>query len=57
MTEIDADRPSYTNDRAQAWGPQAREAMARDACNAWLNAPGSIGCSRRAELRQRGPRG
>ena len=29
------------HDRAQAWGPQAREAMARDACNAWLNAPGS----------------
>ena len=29
------------HDRAQAWGPEAREAMARDACNAWLNAPGS----------------
>ena len=29
------------HDRAQGWGPEAREAMARDACNAWLNAPGS----------------
>ena len=35
LTALDA------HDRAQAWGPEAREAMARDACNAWLNAPGS----------------